>query len=126
MNPGPQGPEAKALQSAERQRAARSSTLVSVVANIVLTVAQVITGVWESARIRPEIAHKRKSNNELDRYAVPGHPSSTCTEPDCRAVSTTTCEKQSLGAEFSFNSCISSEAPRVSRSPVGLSQAVAA
>lgn len=50
MNPGPEGHEAKALQSAERQRAARSSTLVSVVVNIVLTVAQVITGVWAGSQ----------------------------------------------------------------------------
>lgn len=50
MNPGPQCPEAKALQSAERQQAARSSTLVSVVVNIVLTVAQVITGVWAGSQ----------------------------------------------------------------------------
>lgn len=50
MNPGPQGPEAKALQSAERQHAAHSSTMVSVVVNIVLTVAQVITGVWAGSQ----------------------------------------------------------------------------
>jgi cation diffusion facilitator family transporter len=38
------------MQSAERQRAARSSTLVSVVVNIVLTVAQLITGVWAGSQ----------------------------------------------------------------------------
>lgn len=48
--PGAQGPEPKAMQSAERQRAARSSTLVSVVVNIVLTVAQLITGVWAGSQ----------------------------------------------------------------------------
>lgn len=50
VKPGPQSPEAKAQQSAERQRAARNSTLVSVVVNIVLTVLQVITGVWAGSQ----------------------------------------------------------------------------
>jgi cation diffusion facilitator family transporter len=50
VNPGSQGPETQALQSADRQRAARSSTLVSVVVNIVLTVVQVITGVWAGSQ----------------------------------------------------------------------------
>lgn len=53
LNPGPPGPDAKAAkaaQAAERQSAARRSTLVSVVVNIVLTVLQVVTGLWAGSQ----------------------------------------------------------------------------
>src|SRR6218665_759523 len=50
MKPGPKGHEAQALQALERQQAARRSTLVSVVVNVVLTVVQVATGLWAGSQ----------------------------------------------------------------------------
>ena len=46
VNPGPPGADAQAALTAERQQAARRSTWVSVLVNVVLTIVQVLTGLW--------------------------------------------------------------------------------
>lgn len=50
VNPGPERADAQAKQAAERQQAARRSTWVSVLVNVVLTIVQVLTGLWAGSQ----------------------------------------------------------------------------
>lgn len=50
VNPGPQGPDGPAMQASERQQAAHRSTWVSVLVNVLLTIVQVLTGLWAGSQ----------------------------------------------------------------------------
>lgn len=49
-NPGPQGADGQAMQATERQQAAHRSTWVSVLVNVLLTIVQVLTGLWAGSQ----------------------------------------------------------------------------